>query len=162
MSSRRQDTPADFKERMIQYMVALLLLLSILFTTSALTYVVSSSAMPVLELLEKLLALVILIASLSLAYLLTRHRTARNELRTLSEDSFLFDVVKKSFSISWVVTFIVITALKLYLDDYLDQLPIEFLLDIARLTMLGSFCVCFLLQNRNVGFDDEIEGSGSG
>jgi len=150
---------ADVGDRHRRLIALALVALSLMFATSAATFLAAPAIQPALEFGVK--ALAVLTIGMVLPVFIWKARNLRATEWALYEgtEGFVADALARARNVSWVATFVLLVVLTFVTEDR-ERPPAEFWIQVVLAVMLLSFSAVFLYRTR--GADEEAEGDITG
>ena len=160
MTTKTNISEAEIREKIVQGTARIVLVVALMHAASFASQVMSERTGDYLGFLEKGLAVLAVAMAIATLRLVIKAHFTRRHRGGIEPESFINEVVKKSFSISWAVTLILLIFLDLGDGKYIVELPVNSLMDFIKTTLLGSFSMIFFVLNRTSGMDESGDGPG--
>ncbi len=158
MSTSHTESTADMADRHRQFFALAMLGAGLIYLVKAIESMVPAPADTYLDYATMGLALCTI--GILLPAFIAKSRLPRGErLVYFSEDGYAAQLLRRSFKISWSVTFISFVVLEVVARKIGDGLPGTFHIQTGLFIMLGTLSVSFLLLNWGAGQDSTGQDS---
>lgn len=154
MKTSTPTNPADFAERLLHLVVLSMLGVAVIFAISIFSYFGPPAAEPVLDIVQAVLANLIIAAMIYLFVIKLRPMTTEQRRAYLSEDGFIYATFRKALARSWMFVLVLLSCLQA-LDNlvlsHLPPMPVDVLLQCVLVLLLVSFGVAFYISQAGLG-----------
>lgn len=150
MNTDSKASIAELNDKCMQRVAVLAVLLAVTSFASAVQRMVTGELLQFLNWAEKGSVIVVLAFLLiAVAPLFLKKMAHRSPGSSSQGESFINDIVLKSFGYAWFVTFLSCVLANTLLENYINSIPAESLLEFMQAILVGVYGICFIFLDRS-------------